>query len=257
MNARILWIHGWGMSSGIFAHAVRRLEGFEHHFVSFADCAKPEQLLPAVLGKLRERSGPWTVIGWSMGAMLALESLFAAAVDVHPECGNAETRKNSEVQIDSLIVIAGTLGFASADRMKGWPPRVLERMKKQLAGERPEAVLEAFKRSMFSPEEIASQPDRIETAAACPADFGSEGLQAGLDYLLRTDLASRWDHWFKRDAVWPGRLRWIHGEQDAICPVGAVPELPDRNRIIFPGTGHAPFLTREAEFIHYIKEFLQ
>lgn len=254
MTEKILWIHGWGMSSGIFAESMRRLEGFEHHFVSFAECVGPEQLLPAVFRKLQEHSGPWTVIGWSMGAMLALEALFAAASDEHPLSplsGNAGTR------IDSVIVIAGTLSFASPDRTMGWPPRVLERMKKQLEGQQSDAVLEAFKRSMFSPGEIAKRQDSIETAAACPVDFGPEGLQAGLDYLLRTDLSAQWDDWLKRDPDLCPSLLWIHGEQDPICPVGAVPELSGRKCVILPGTGHAPFLTQQETFIHSIKEFLQ
>lgn len=257
MSGRILWIHGWGMSSVIFTKTMRNLDGFEHHFVSFAECAKPEQFLPVVLGKLRRHSGSWTVIGWSMGAMLALEALFAEALDGLSESGDAQTRENAGFRIDSVIVIAGTLSFASPERTKGWPPRVLERMKKQLAGQQPEAVLETFRRSMFSPGEIADQADRIETAADCPADFGPEGLQAGLDYLLRTDLSARWGSWLQPDTAMRVPLLWIHGEQDTICPIGAVPELPDRNRVILPGTGHAPFLTQEAAFIHHVKEFLQ
>jgi pimeloyl-[acyl-carrier protein] methyl ester esterase len=245
-NKRILWVHGWGMSPEIWRQDVLdRLPEYEHHFVNFEGCAVIEDLRQAVTSRLDHACGGWSVIGWSMGAMLSLEAFL-------------DPQQSNIYGIEALAVVAGTLRFTDRDRHKGWPPRVVERMRKQLAVQ-PEDTLLQFKKLMASGG--SSAPD-LETALMLqPTDFTHQGLEAGLTYLLETDLRERWAHLSNRSAAKSQipshpRLLWIHGGQDAICPIGAVPDEAGAQTVVFEQSGHLPFLEEKRRFYQQIRSFL-
>ncbi|MDX6503616.1 MAG: hypothetical protein QOE29_741, partial [Gaiellaceae bacterium] len=74
------------------------------------------------------------VVGWSLGAMRALE---------------AATR----MELAGLVLVAATPQFVRRGHWSyGWPPRVLEAMRERLAAD-PDALLDEFEAGLFAPEE--------------------------------------------------------------------------------------------------------
>ena len=163
------------------------------------------------------------VVGWSMGAQLAIKA--AAAL---------------KERISGLILVGGTSRFCSADdypcglaakEVRGMAVR-LKRDFKVTAGQ--------FFKNMFSEEETASL-DLLDIAAKTV--YALPPLQASLSALSEltfTDLR----HSLPETST-PVLL--IHGAEDSICPVGAAEfmanHLPLASIKIIPSSGHAPFLT--------------
>ncbi|WP_461479624.1 alpha/beta fold hydrolase [Paenibacillus sp. PvR148] len=248
---RILWIHGWGMSPAVWEQFAREQvtgQGVEHHFFSYTDCHSIAEFHEALDRTLREVQ-PEAVIGWSMGGMLAIDRFTVLAEE---SAGAMGTTLHS-LGIRRLIVVGSTLRFVSADRNLGWPRRIVERMLSKLESD-PEAVLRQFADSMVSAEEKTAGKE----IAVCGTDFSMEGLQAGLHYLLESDLAEGWAKTLvPRFTASGGRILWIHGREDTICPVGAAPgDAKGVRSVLLEGAGHAPFLTKPETFYEQLRGFL-
>ena len=195
----MILIHGWGGGVGVwkplFPDSVP-----ERVCPDFSGVTQHAMFLPEVLRILP--SHPTLVVGWSMGALLAVEAASA-------EPG----------RVSGLILIGGTPRFVDRNRSRGWPEQALRKMQSRLRHDTP-AVLMAFRRQMFS----ATEADGLESfnrANPFPeaVNFSPEGLVAGLEYLIRTHLS---DH-LERLAC---PVLWIHGGEDRVCPPGA----PRRHR---------------------------
>lgn len=248
---RILWIHGWGMSPAVWEQSVREQvtgQGVEHHFFSYRDCHSIAGFREALDRTLREVQ-PETVIGWSMGGMLAMERIGVLAEGR----SGATVMTLRSLGIRRLIVVGSTLRFVSADRNQGWPRRIVERMLVKLETDA-EAVLRQFADAMIS----AGDRTAGKQIAFCDSDFSMEGLQAGLHYLLEFDLAEDWAKTLVPEfTASGGRILWIHGSEDTICPVGAAPgDAEGLRSILLEGAGHAPFLTRPEAFYEQLRGFL-
>lgn len=221
-------IHGWGSAPAVWEGLLGDLEHV--HQPSFHHVAQPDDLYDSVVEMLpREGS---LVLAWSMGAMLAIE----AALD-WPEA------------VDALVLFGGCLRFENHDRTLGWPERIIRRMQEQLV-DNPDEVLTNFHRRMFSPAERSDREAFLERFDGVKSlDFETDGLSAGLDYLIATDLHERIN-----DLVCP--VLWIHGDEDPICPAAALAELPKHHQTVnIPGAGHLPFYTRTSEVRWMIEEF--
>lgn len=91
-------------------------------------------------------------------------------------------------------------------------------------------------------------------------DFTNDLLHSGLTYLMETDLRERWANVSQKLSLpiekGAAKLLWLHGENDPICPLGAMPELPLINQTIFPQTGHLPFVMVPELFYERLRSFL-
>jgi pimeloyl-[acyl-carrier protein] methyl ester esterase len=208
---RWLWIHGWGMSPSIWGPWPQMFPDIEHHVASFADCHTPMDLKEAVRSKLTAHPGPWTVVGWSLGAMLAIEVVSEYII---------------WQKVSGIIIVAGSLQFVHPDRSLGTPKPLLTAMIRSLQRD-PINTLAQFHAKVFAqwPEPLREYPNISDS------DFTAEGLLAGLHYLAEVDVRAHWEKV-------ASRALWIHGEEDPICPVGGAP----KQAIVLPGVGHAPFL---------------
>jgi pimeloyl-[acyl-carrier protein] methyl ester esterase len=170
-----------------------------------------DDLVPLALAAAARLEGPLAVVAWSLGAMVALETLPALAG-----------------RVARLHLVAPCLCFTEA-----WPERVLGRMRRRCA-EDPAGVREAFARSMAAPG---------EAVPALAGEAPAAALVAGLDFLAGRALGA--------PARVPGcEVRIVHGEADAVVPARL--SLPiagalGAERLVLPGAGHAPHLTRAAE----------
>lgn len=239
-SRHILWIHGWGSSSKIWADLAKDMPEYRHHYMNFGACRTVDDLRGTVRSAMlelpRQQPGDWHIVAWSMGGMLVTEQLLEWAAG---KCGTA-------LPIRSVALVSTTLRFSHPDRAKGWPARVLERMRNRLRTDR-EGTLRQFASLMLSAEEREAG-HRIDD----DAEFGDEGLDAGLRYLLETDLTARWEAWESK--LSPSRVLWMHGTDDAVCLPGALPATCEGTTIVlFPGAGHAPFLTQRDKFIGEIR----
>lgn len=234
---QFLWIHGWGTSFKVWKQAAEQLPEAEHYYVSFAQCQSIDDYYEAIRKPL-QKPGEWILVGWSMGGMLAFEL-----------ASREEFRQQYGVQ--ALVMVSSSLRFVDEERRQGWPQRIVQRMREQLQ-QQPNETLARFKDLMLTEGEkaaISMKDFRRLTETDCTVD----GLQAGLDYLITTDLGRKWEH-FIEDSDLP--YLWLHGEDDAVCPIGGVPDLPSARMRMLPYAGHMPFITQPQLFYKLMRSFI-
>jgi len=176
------------------------------------------------------------VVGWSMGALVALE-----ATSRWPNL------------IDGVVALAGTASFVvREDYAVGVPVGTIRAMTRELR-KSPENVLDRFFGEVAAPRESSS--DERETSVRAALSFPVDRLVRGLDYLAVTDLRERLCSLRTPCLV-------VNGAQDRIVPWRAGRYLADslpRGRFSLEGyAGHAfplqePELTAEkiSNFLEY------
>lgn len=100
-------------------------------------------------------------------------------------------------RIVQALLVGSTPRFVSTDRQRGWSARLVRQMRLQLASDA-EGVLRRFAAAMLSADErsalvdaAAAGPLRNRLSTSSRTDFSPAGLDAGLGYLLESDLRSR------------------------------------------------------------------
>ncbi|HSN92705.1 MAG TPA: alpha/beta fold hydrolase [Anaeromyxobacteraceae bacterium] len=241
-------VHGWSSSSGVFAEVAAALAGerrviapdLRGHGRSGGDGTFGIPDLAGDLALLLERldlEGA-LLLGWSMGAQVALEALPAVAP-----------------RLAALALVSGTPRFVAGE---GWPhgqpARTVEALAHRLRRDPARAVARFFD-DMFVPGELAD-PDRARLDAlrrALPPPHPASAL-AGLDALARGDQRPRL-------AAVRVPLLVLHGEADPICPASAAravaASVAGSRLALWPGVGHAPFLSRPGPFLDLLRGFLE
>jgi pimeloyl-[acyl-carrier protein] methyl ester esterase len=207
----VLILPGWGAGPELLAPLAPA--GARIAAADWDRARSSDDLVPLALDAAASLPGELVVLGWSLGAMVALEMLPALAG-----------------RVSRLHLVAPCLRFTA-----GWPVRVLARMRRRCA-EDPAAVLDAFGRSLVAPGEERFAP-------ALRTDRPAAALLAGLDYLAARDLAPP-------VPVAGCRVRVAHGGADTVVPVELsvpVAEALGAARRVLAGAGHAPQLSRAAE----------
>ena len=194
-----IWIHGWGSTKAIWTDLLRKLPQDKHRFASFKSI-KSLTDVSNILDPFIKASDRLTVVGWSLGGMIAIN-----AAARYPET------------IKALILINTTVRFTDTDRRLGWPERVVNRMKRRLRTNR-NKVINTFFNSMLTERELDAPTGsindtnlRLDRITENP-DFTDRGLELGLDYLIQTDLSSS-----VKTLSMP--ILWLHGSADTICPI--------------------------------------
>ncbi|MDI3513507.1 MAG: pimeloyl-[acyl-carrier protein] methyl ester esterase [Rhodocyclaceae bacterium] len=267
-EATLVLLHGWAMSPAVWA-PIRAL------------LADRSTLAPALPGHAGAPAAPaadigaWadclaaqlpaaaTVVGWSLGALLALDLAHR-----HPE------------RVARLVLIAGTARFVAAQppAEQPWPglaPATVDAFRSGFADD-PRATLKRFlalqclgeadrrgvQTSLARALTALDEPPEIEAAdASAPngakrsaslVDSRNAALADGLALLATTDLRAALPRIEQPCLV-------IHGEHDALMPVAAAGAmaraLPRAHVEILSGCGHALPLSRSAECAHLIRTF--
>jgi pimeloyl-[acyl-carrier protein] methyl ester esterase len=160
---------------------------------------------------------PVCLIGWSMGAMIALEA----------------TCHSDAPAISQRILLAGTARFCTTE---GYTSGVLPANLRALrAGLRrnPSATLQAFYRDVAHPQ--PATPELLEQKSVRALASSAAQLDAGLTYLQETDL---------RTALMgdPCPTLLLHGRQDRIIPweasAGLHQQLPQSRFQLYEQAGH-------------------
>jgi pimeloyl-[acyl-carrier protein] methyl ester esterase len=201
---KLWYIPGWGSAlDGSCALLTDLRKAFDVDVVWLpeygnAGAGAPTQAIyaEAVAGKLIREQEPVTLIGWSIGGMVALE--VAAMV---PSA------------INGLVLLSATAKFCSdEDRPFGPSPETVLKMRDDLSP----ATLRRFFINCYHPSK--PQPSEIETRVREAMAATSEQLQLGLTYLIQADLRP-----LLPQLSMP--VLTFHGEQDAVIPVQAIGEL--------------------------------
>jgi pimeloyl-[acyl-carrier protein] methyl ester esterase len=226
-------LHGWGLTPVVWAPLQDALA---------RPCLTPE--LEARAGSLDQWAASMldeipagaSLVGWSLGAMLALAMAARA-----PE------------RIDRLVLIAATPSFV---QRPGWDCAL------------DAATLAAFRANFLSaPTRTLDRFASLQAlgdarrqdvvcglrAAAVDPSRKSASLAHGLRLLEESDL---------RTSLPPSALRclFIHGAQDALMPVAAMQWLAQRwsasEHLVMPDVGHAPMLSKTDEVAARMRHFL-
>jgi pimeloyl-[acyl-carrier protein] methyl ester esterase len=242
----IVLVHGWSSSSGVFAGVTEPLRrthrviapDLRGHGRSAPDGAFDVADLARDLAALIERLDLSGVLlaGWSLGAQVALEALPLVAT-----------------RLAGLAVVSGTPRFvADGAWLHGQPVRAIEVLAHRVRRD-PTAAAARFFDDMFAPGELSSDDRaRVDAIRANLPPPHPAGTLAGLGALVSGDQRARL-------AAVPVPLLVLHGEADRICPATAAravaAAVPSARLAVWPGVGHAPFLSRPGPFLDLLGGF--
>jgi len=178
---------------------------------------------------------PPVVIAWSMGALVAIETV----VKLKPS-------------VSRLVLVNGTSRFcADKDYPHGIPEQNLRAMAAGLAN-RPEELFTAFFRDAIFPQTGRSQEieQRTRTALSLPL----EALKDGLCYLRRTDMRNALSEINAPTLI-------IHGSQDKIIPSSSgeflKSQIQNSHLTLHENTGHCMILDHPAMIAEDIRSFME
>ncbi len=235
----IVLLHGWSMSSRAFGPLLEQLA--RHYRVLVPDLRGHGRSQAPATGYAiedhardvaalleREEATGAVLVGWSMGAQVALEAFPA-----------------SRPRLAALALLSGTPRFT---RSGDWAHGLAESSVRALAARferRPGRTLERFFEGMFVPGELdaARVAELARTVLAGAPPPAHAAARAGLEAFVSADQRARVD-----EVAVPTLV--LHGELDPICLPGAARWTATRiggaRLLPLRGLGHAPHLSRPA-----------
>lgn len=241
---RIYWLHGWAADSRVFNPLIESLSGsagLEPVPLDLPGFGQEQELAgESFADSVIRRIGPEErvlVAGWSLGAMVALE-----------------TAPGLAGRLRGLVLVSGCGCFCRrGDNPHGKDPRTIAALSRRVRRDSRKAVGD-FLAGMFAGE---NETDRgrafLERFGSAFADLPAASLVRGLDYLAESDLraqSSRIDC--------PVLL--IHGELDRIIDIrlarALAAGLGDSRLVEMEGFGHAPFWHNEKLVARLIEDFI-
>ena len=231
--APIVLLHGWGLTSGVWA----TLQAGLGTPTLAPDVFAAEGSLDDWAGRMLDEIPAGAIlVGWSLGAMLAMA--IAARAPQH---------------ISRLVLLAATPSFI---KREGW--------QHGLDAATTTAFRENFRTTpmrtleRFIALQVLGDSQRATVSTALHANLAdplvhASALGHGLRLLEQSDL---------RNALPPASMRGllIHGEHDALMPPGATQWLAHRwsgsETHIVAGAGHAAFLSQPAQVAERIRQFI-
>lgn len=238
----VVLLHGWGTGARVWKalaseFAPRRsvqmpdLPGY-----GAAPVCTPYTLEGIVAGLARSAPQRCDVVGWSLGAQVALA-----------------WAQRAPHQVMRLGLIAATPCFARrADWQHAVAPEALARFSEGLAADRA-GTLRRFIALEAQGDAKAKQVVRqLREAHAARDGPAPEALAAGLRILLETDMRGTLGSILQPSLV-------MHGDRDSVAPLAAGEHLsrclPNARLLVLPGAGHAPFISQAREVAAALQEF--
>jgi len=237
----LVFLHGWGQSSKVwFLQTGILTSEFDILTIDLpghgnAAEAPAEQWLELLERQFPE--GPIVLVGWSLGAMLSIQLALKCMT-----------------QVVGLVLVAATPCFRQrADWPHGCADDKFSDFERGVEKASARAMSKYFS-LMFHGDPI-SRPEYnqlVRRAVDRKSPAGQDALEKGLDLLSNLDLRKD-----IQQLKVPCLL--IHGENDAVVPLGAgnIMEkcIPDAKLVVFPACGHAPFLTQAERFNQTLEDW--
>nr|WP_274520627.1 pimeloyl-ACP methyl ester esterase BioH [Ectothiorhodospira variabilis] len=249
---KLTLIHGWGLNAGVWDDLVPALQ--DAGPVRAVDLPGHGRLAgEGSLGELDEvadrvvaaaqapdvdspESDALTLIGWSLGALVAIR-----AASRHPD------------RVQKVILVAGTPRFVQGE---GWPQAmrgpVLDAFAQGLAANY-RTTLNRFLALQFHGLDNAQDALRGLRARLLSDPPAEQALHEGLDWLRHLDLRDEL-------AALECPVHAILGEYDTLVPAGVGEQLralrPDMKTPVIERAGHAPFLSRPQAFEETLRSLL-
>lgn len=218
----IFLIHGWGTNPTIWPEWLLIENAYTYQSPDYPNYSK---LVHTFLEQYQKHGQKITLIGWSLGGMLALQ--LAAE---HPD------------KINKIILISSTPRFTTTENYSaGLAPSIVKNLARKLTKNKWQTQLD-FYQLMFSNEEQESWRSFLMQLSPLLENITLFSLQEGLTYLLETDLRS-----LLPSIQTPCHI--FHGTEDTICPPAAceylASQLPHSHITWLSGAGHIPFYTQK------------
>ncbi|MBO8138453.1 MAG: alpha/beta fold hydrolase [Desulfotomaculum sp.] len=250
----LVFLPGWAHRPSVWIKQQVFAKRYRCHFIDLEDYWHKQKiynitpgrsLLAEALAALLDDLQNPVLIGWSMGSLLALEI-------------SLKMRQ----KLKGLILVGATARFTTdVDYAGGLPPIIVKRMQRQLEADI-NKTLTKFYSLIFTDAEKEAGFSRqlVDIYNRNNANFSTDFLQAGLEYLLKTDLR---EDLAKSSCGWPAILI-IHGSDDNICPFKGgitlaklLTKVADEvNLIELPKAGHACFFTSAEVFNETVEKYL-
>jgi pimeloyl-[acyl-carrier protein] methyl ester esterase len=239
-------LHGWALHAGLFAPIVPALAASHRvHAVDLPGHGHSAPLQPWRLDGVVEalehawggRQAPVDVLGWSLGALVAL-----AWARAHP------------ARIRRLVLVGATPKFVEGEQ---WPHAMSAVTLRRFADEL-RVFYKATLQRFLTLQVQGSDEGRATLAAMRHAlfDRGTPApsvLSSALDALGSADLRSE-------VAAIDHPTLVVAGDRDTLVPIGAptwlAGAMPNARLVTIPGAAHAPFLSHREAFVDAVTEFL-
>jgi len=231
MRQALIFISGWGADGSMWQSVIRsmRINVADIHIPWWGCLDETDNFL---LKTLKSLSSPVTIVGWSLGSMIAL----AGAADF-PE------------KVAKLILVSGMARMTETENYRGADSKLLKAMRVKFKRD-PDSVVNDFADICFAPVSHEKELERFKDMAK---NLDSADLLNGLYYLERTDLRAK----IKRLEM---STLILHGNQDRVIPFSCGQYLADtvsQGHIVeFQESGHALPLTQPEQVARAIEEFL-
>ena len=239
MSSRgLIFISGWASDASCWdsiIEALNRAVCCRH--VSWWECLNDTGDQNALHQILEQEKGDVIIVGWSLGALTALEGCAFKAQHVR-----------------AMVLISGTSRMTSEGSYPGVSSRTLNAMAARFK-RTPRRVLEEFARLCFDGG-MGAMPDTgtfIDPFVEQALQLGIDHLSAGLAYLQRKDLRC-----ILPEIDIPVRL--IHGNSDRVIPVECARymqrKLPKVRLAEIHGGSHALVYTDSFRVAGFIREVI-
>jgi pimeloyl-[acyl-carrier protein] methyl ester esterase len=243
----LVLLHGWGLNVRVWDGLVEEMsERFRMITVDLPGHGQSEWssgrgtpaeqawLLHSTLASVSNR---YSLLGWSLGAQIALD--LAAAMPG---------------QIDRLVLVAATPRFAAApDWPYGMQPNVIAKLATQLREDYRQTVSDFLELQVRGSIEGRSVVEQLRSALFVHGRAKPEALEAGLNTLATSDLRPTLSHVRTPTLV-------IAGQNDRITAPAAsralAEALPDARYVEMRRAAHTPFLSHRKEFAALVERFL-
>lgn len=244
----LVLLHGWAMHSGLFAPLLPRLaEKYRVHRVDLPGHGYSATVAPFALATItaavadavsrlpEAAAGPVTVLGWSLGAAVAMH--WARA---EPE------------RVGRLILMGATPCFVARP---DWPHAMTMATLRQFGDELAAAYRPALQRfvalQVHGSEHARAVLWQLRTELFARGEPSRAALGAALELLASTDLRADIGSIRQSTVV-------ISGGRDTLTPPGAGEwlsrTLPHASFRLIPGAGHAPFLSHPETLLSAIAD---
>jgi pimeloyl-[acyl-carrier protein] methyl ester esterase len=249
----LVFIHGWGMNSGVFSQlieAMKELEDdslplvtFDYLSLDLPGHGAQQDTLPspyelqslaeAISSQIPENS---VLIGWSLGGLVAQY----LAAHQHPN-------------IKALITIASTPKFQMSDDWPGIKPEVLSMFTEQLSVNHHKTLSRFLAIQMMGVDHAKALIKQISASIEALPSPNPIALSAGLKILQDADLRA------DISQISVPTLR-LYGRLDSLVPHAAINQIqhlqPNSQTLIFKHASHAPFLTDAKIFAQHLHGFI-